>query len=119
MRREATNSASHHISVTLRNVIISRATRKRTCTYASGAPTRIRWPTPTAAVSGRLCDPGQIKVFSSRGFTSRGVILAWERARVTHWNARSKIEPPLQTTARSYAFLSAAQQGKYTANVDS
>jgi len=34
-------------------------------------------------------------------------------------HARSKIEPPLATTARSYAFLPAAQQGKYTVNVDS
>ena len=40
-----------YVSVTLRNAIISRATRKRTCTCAakSRAPTRIR-PSPTAGI---------------------------------------------------------------------
>jgi len=72
----------------------------------------------SAAVS--MIPASFIKVFSPRGFTSRGVILDWERCpSPCNANARSKIEPPLATTARFYAFLPAAQQGKYTVNVDS
>ena len=58
--------------------------RKRMCTCASEAneSRRIRRPTPTA---GFLHVIGQ--VFSPRGFTSRGVILAWERYKPLHFTS--------------------------------
>ena len=64
-----------YVSVTLRNAIILCATCKRTCTCASVACKQLSQGAYVYTTAYSYCRASFIKVFSPRGFTSRGVIV--------------------------------------------